>query len=52
MILTLKLVPIDNVKVNQHAKYPSQRSFSSNVIIRTDTHTLDRSLYLDHPSGR
>jgi len=38
---------LESVKVNQHAKYLSQRSFCLKVIVRTDryTHTADRLLY-------
>jgi len=45
---------LGNVKMNCFAKYLGQRSFSSNVIVRTHrqtqryTHTSDRLLYLDH----
>jgi len=38
MILTFKL-ELENVKMNQRAKYLGQRSFSSKVIVRTPGHT-------------
>jgi len=49
MTLTFEL-DLDNAKMNQHAKYLDQWSFSSNVIVRVDvhTHTLDQLLNLDH----
>ena len=37
MTLTFAL-DLDSVKLNQHAKYLGQRSFSSKVIVRIDTH--------------
>jgi len=37
---------LDNVKMNQKAKYLGQRSFSSKVTVQT--HTPDRLLYLNH----
>jgi len=46
---------LDNVKVNEDAKYLGQRSLSSIAIVRThwktQTHTPDWQLYLDHWSG-
>jgi len=43
---------VDNVKVklNQYAKFLDQRPLSSDVIIRTHTHTrpIAIDLYLDH----
>jgi len=44
---------LDSVKLNHHAKYLGQRSFSSKVIVRTYRHTYtpEQSLDLDHKSG-
>jgi len=40
----------DNITMNQPAKYLNQKSFGSQVVLRTHrhTHTSDRLLYLDH----
>jgi len=49
MTLTFEL-DLDGVTVNQRAKYLSQISFSSRVIVRThrQTHAPNRLLCLDH----
>jgi len=39
---------LDSVKMNQHTKYLGQRSSSSKVTVRTQTHTHHRLLYVGH----
>jgi len=50
MTLTFKL-DLNSVKVNQHVKYPGQRSFSSRVIDQTPTHQIDCSTWTTNVVG-
>jgi len=36
---SINQLDLDNVKLNQRAKYPGQRSFNTKVIVHTHTHT-------------
>jgi len=50
MMLTLEYY-VDSVKLNQQAKYPSQRLHSSKVIISTHTHTHTHTHPTDCSTG-
>jgi len=51
MTFTVKL-NLDNFKMNQHAKYLAQRSFSSLVIVRAHTHCTDCSTWATKVVGK
>jgi len=49
--LTFEL-DLDSVKLNRRAKYLSQRTFSSKVIVRTHTHQTECSTWTTKVGGK